>query len=126
MTLHPRELQRLTRETYAAHCILLNLGFTAEDIFVATPHIINANPPGTRAAVILRPGPDQFVIWMAPVSGQDCEQYIEAWKEFATAQPKMPRRALDRIVHESYMFARRADIVAGLVARGISLPATAN
>jgi hypothetical protein len=126
MTLHPRELQCLTRETYAAHYILLNLGFSADDIFVATPCILNARPPGMHAAVILRPGPDQFVIPVAPVREQDREQYLEAWREFATAQPKMPRQALDRVVHASHLFAKRAEVVTALARRGIAMPAVTN
>ncbi len=126
MNLDPLDLQHLTRETYAAHCILMNLGFRADDIFVATPLIVNAHPPGTHAAVILKPGAGQFVLWMAPVRGQDCERYLEAWKQFATAQPTMPRRELDRIVERSDMYARRAEIVTALVRRGIALPGFTN
>jgi len=126
MSLDPLDLAHLTRETYAAHCLLMTLGFRPDDIFVATPLILNASPPGTHAAVILRPGPDQFVLWMPPVLVEDCERYLAAWQEFAAAQPTMPRRALDRIVRRSAMFARRAEIVMALARRGISMPAVTN
>ena len=126
MTLDPLDLEHLTRETYAAHCILMNLGFKAADIFVGTPVILNATPPGTHAAIILKPGPAQFVLWLAPVRGDDCERYVEAWKTFATAQPKMPPRELDRIVRRSDTYAHRRQIVTALVLRGIPLPAVTN
>jgi hypothetical protein len=126
MTLDPLDIEHLTRETYAAHCILMNLGFKADDIFVATPVILNATPPGTHAAIILRPGPEQFVLWLAPVRGPDCERYIAAWKAFAASQPNVPRHELDRIVRRSDTYAHRRRIVTALVLRGIALPAVSN
>lgn len=126
MKLDPLDLEHLTRETYAAHCILMNLGFKAADIFVATPLILNATPPGTHAAVILRPGPAQFVLWLARIQGDDCERYLEAWTTFATAQPQMPPHELDRIVRRSDTYAHRRQIVTALALRGIPMPAVSN
>lgn len=126
MSLHPREMQRVTRETYAAHCILINLGFKSEEIFVATPHVLNAEPPGNYACVIVRREGKQFLLWTQRLKGADCDRFLDAWQRFAEQQPTMARGELERMVRMSRLWESKAALVQALVQKGFELKVMSN
>ena len=110
------------RETYAAHYVLTNLGFDPSEIFVGTPNVLNGDPPGTYAAVIVRRDGLQFVYNIARLFTEaDCARYLKAFHAFALAQPSMDRGELDRIARRSTVWKRKASFMWALVQKGFEL-----
>jgi hypothetical protein len=119
----PRELRWLVQETYAAHCLLANLGISPDHIYVSTPEVLNAVPRGLYATVTVRDGVRSFTMPLHPMQDEaECDQYLTAFKAFVEAKPRMPNHELDAIVNKSDTYARRLEIVTALVLKGFELP----
>lgn len=103
----------MVHETYATHELLCQLGFQPEEIFVGTPRVLNGDPPGNYAAVILKSQGRMFVYNFAYLDEPGCQAYLEAFHAFALAKPTMQREALDRIVRDSDVWAQRCRIPDG-------------
>jgi hypothetical protein len=114
-------IKRLVHETYAAHCILTNVGFLPDEIFVSVQPILNAARRGTYSVVMVKRGDAQFVLTLQPVTDDQAERYLDAWRAFAKAKSTMSRKALDQIVYGSVLYERRLEIITALVARGFEL-----
>jgi hypothetical protein len=109
----PRELRWLVQETYAAHCLLANLGISPD----------HAVPRGLYATVTVRDGVRSFTMPLHPMQDEaECDQYLTAFKAFVEAKPRMPNHELDAIVNKSDTYARRLEIVTALVLKGFELP----
>lgn len=126
MSLHPKELRRLISETYATHCVLLNLGFPMEEIFVGAPKVLNGDPPGTYACVILQRGGLQFIYNFAQLAEEDCDEYLRAWSAFSQVQPSMDSDVLEGMVRGSRVWASKKDLLAALAVKGFAFPAVSN
>jgi hypothetical protein len=126
LSLHPRDLRRLLTETYATHCVLLNLGFPNEEIFVGALNVLNGDPPGMYACVILRRGGLQFICNFSQLAEEDCDEYLRAWSAFSQVQPSMDRDTLEQMVRTSSAWAGRSDLLAALAVKGFSFPAVSN
>ena len=114
-------IERIIRETYATHCILTNVGFEPDQIYVATQPVANARRPGLYATVTLKRGKHQFVLTLCPVTDAEAVLYLEAWRAFALAKPSKSRDELDAILLGSSVYAQRADLVTALVSKGFKL-----
>lgn len=114
-------IEQLVRETYAAHCILTNVGFLPDEIFVSVQPILNAARQGTYGVVMVKRGDAQFVLTLQPVTDDQAQRYLDAWRAFAEAKPTMSREALDRIVYGSILYGRRLEIITALVTKGFEL-----
>jgi hypothetical protein len=114
-------IERLVHETYAAHCILTNAGLRPEEIFVSVQPVVNAVHPGLHGIVLVRRGEQQFVLTLQPVTEDQAQRFLDAWREFAQAKPQMTRDTLDRIVYGSVLYEQRVHIVAALTAKGFEL-----
>lgn len=118
---------QMLHETYAAHCILLNLGFDHGEIFVGTPNVLNGDPPGLYAAVFVRRDGLQFVYNFAPLRDDaDCTRYLVAFQAFALAQPSMDDAVLERILKQSTVWRRKESFIEALVRKGFELRGVAN
>jgi hypothetical protein len=123
----PAEVERLTHETYAVHCMLLNLGFEKEQIFVGTPMVANMEPPGRYAIVAAERDGKRFVMPLYPVyAREDRKRFLSAWEAFVLGKPKMTKAQLDRILFGSRSYARRVELVTALVLKGFELTGVLN
>lgn len=127
MTLRKRDLRRTIEEMYAAHCILWNLGFSPDELFVSTPNVLNGDPPGHYATLTLRRGELRFIYNLPPrLEEADCDRFLEAWKSFAERGPDKSTAELDRMVRRSEVWRRKASFVAALTLRGFRFTAVEN
>ena len=79
------EVEELVRETYAAHQILMSLGYDAEEISVVTqPTIVRGVPINPCITVELKRGSKRLVIPIAPAPDPIREEFSAAWRAFAT------------------------------------------
>lgn len=123
----PAEVERLTHETYAVHCMLLNLGFEKEQIFVGTPLVANADPPGRYAIVAAEREGKRFVMPLYELPAKaDRKRFLAAWEAFARAKPTMTKAQLDRILFGSRSYARRVELVTALVLKGFEITGVLN
>lgn len=123
----PRQLQQLVHETYAARHILNNLGFPDEELTIGAQSILNAQPPGRYATVMVRHGGLEFVMWTQPLrSGSDEDQFGQAWWRFIEAQPGMDRGELTRIVERTWMWKRKVELMTALLAKGFRFNGCSN
>lgn len=116
--------QLIVREAYACHCILTNLGFEPEQVQAGIRRILNADPPGPHAVVVLtdRNDPElQFIFHIAPVTEKQAEDFHVAWLAFADAKPRMPREQLDAMLYGSQIWQQRADLLWRLTVKGFEL-----
>lgn len=109
------ELGAIVHETYAAHCILTNLGFEPDEVFVEVRPVANTRPPGPHVVVRLARGELTFVYHLHPVTPEETERFSRAWLAFVAAQPSMPRADLDRILHSSQVWEQRATLLTALL-----------
>lgn len=127
MTLRPRDLRRTIEEMYAAHCVLWNLGFSPDELFVSVPNVLNGDPPGYYATLTLRRGPRSFIYNLAPrLEETEGERFLSSWLAFATRLPELPMAELDRMVKRSDVWHRKASFLAALAAKGFRFPAVEN
>jgi hypothetical protein len=121
-------LERLVHETYAAHCMLMMLGFEPAEVFVGAPDVANMTPPGPCAVVTVARGDSRCVLPIQPLTGEEqCSRYLDAWQAFAvTGKRSLSRDQLDRIVSSSTMYARRFEFVTALVVKGFKLTGALN
>jgi hypothetical protein len=70
---------------------------------------------------MVKRGDAQFVLTLQPVTDDQAERYLDAWRAFAKAKSTMSRKALDQIVYGSVLYERRLEIITALVARGFEL-----
>lgn len=117
-----RRAKRPVLETYAAHYILMNIGFDPAEIFVSTPNVLNGAPPGLYASVIVRRGGLEFVMNLVQLpDAAACDRFLAAFHRFAEAQPSMDRRELDRMVRRTDVWRRRTSLVSALLLKGFEL-----
>ena len=83
------EMQNLVHEAYAAHYVIMGMGFTADELFAGALKISNWNPPGLCAVVVLRAQDKQFVYVLRPLARGDDGRFHEAWTAFAPGELKV-------------------------------------
>lgn len=114
-------LEQMVHGTYAFHFVLCNLGFEPDHIGVGTPPVANEGG-GLFACGIARRDGLQFVYTIAPLADHDaCVAYLDAYRTFALAQPKMPRAELDRIALHTEVWRRRGELFVALTLKGFEL-----
>lgn len=127
MTLRPRQLRRTIEEMYAAHCVLWNLGFSPEELFVSTPQVLNGDPPGHYATLTVRRGELCFRYNLAPrLEETDCERFLGRWCDFAHEVTDLPTAQLTRMVQRSEVWRRKASFLAALTLKGFRFTAVEN
>jgi len=127
MTLHPRQLRRTIEEMYAAHCVLWNLGFSPDELFVSTPDVVNGDPPGRYATLTLRRGGLSFIYNVAPrLDDADCQRFLSHWSAFAHRVKELPASELDRMVKRSEVWHRMSSFLLALAAKGFRFAAVEN
>lgn len=122
-----RELRRVIHEMYAAHCILWNLGFSPDELFVSTPNVVNGDPPGLYATLTLRRDELAFVYNLPPrLDEADAELFLARWLEFADRVRRIPKSKLDRIVRGSDVWRRKGEMLMVLARKGFRFQAVEN
>lgn len=112
---------------YAAHCVLWNLGFSPDELFVSAPNVLNGDPPGHYATLTLRRGELSFIYNLPPrLDETDCDRFLSSWLAFGARVTELSNAELDRIVHHSDVWRRRASFLAALAAKGFRFPAVEN
>ncbi len=116
--------RRTLEEMYAAHCILWNLGFSPEEIFVATPHVLNGDPPGHYATLKLTRGDLSFIYNLPPrLDEADAEFFLREWLAFSKRVRRMPNTKLDRMVRGSEVWQRKSEMLMVLAQKGFRFTA---
>lgn len=116
------DIEQVVREVYAVHSLLFQVGFTPDDVFAACQNIVNADPPGVYATVVLRAQGKEFVYWIQALPTEDeQDRYERAWKEFAALQPSMDRGLLDVFVASTQALREFHLVVRALVKKGFVL-----
>jgi hypothetical protein len=120
--LNSNQIQQVVREAYALHFLLMNLGFSPDDLWAGTANVANAKPPGVYAVVTLKAQGKEFLYWIARVCPADERRFQRAWVEFAKKQPELSHDLLDRIVITSQVYAQAPEIVTKVLEKGFSVP----
>lgn len=127
MTLRPRALRRTIEEMYAAHCVLWNLGFSPDELFVSTPNVLNGDPPGHYATLTVRRGELRFIYNLPPrLEEIDCDRFLSSWLAFGGKVKELPIAELDRLVKKSDVWRRKASFLAALTVKGFRFTAVEN
>jgi len=113
-------IDRIVHEGYAAHAIITNLGFEPEEVQACLRHIVNADPPGLHACMLVEREGRQFVFHIHAVTEEEGAAFQEAWLAFAEAKPRMSRAELDAILYGSQVWRMREDLLWALVAKGFT------
>jgi len=120
----PRQFRRTLEELYAAHCILWNLGFSPEEIFVSAPNVVNGDPPGHYATLTLRRGGLSFIYNLPPrLERADADLFLREWLAFSKRVRSMPNAKLDRMVRGSDVWQRKSEMLAVLARKGFRFAA---
>ncbi len=122
--LSSQEMQKLVHETYAAHYVLLNLGFSPDEVFAGTANVRNWDPPGICANVELHAQGKKFIYTLRALVPGDETRFARFWLDFAAAQPKRDRSELDALVHGSDVWREKAALLVALELKGFIFPAT--
>jgi hypothetical protein len=114
------EVEELVRETYAAHQILMTLGYDAEEIdVVIQPTIVRGVAIDPCITVQLHRAGKRFVIPIAPGPDPIRDEFLDAWRAFATTGKRAATLAeLDCMLYGSVVWQRKRDLLTALVLRG--------
>lgn len=116
-------IDQLVRETYAVHHILRNLEFPAEDIYVGTPLVSNAETPGCNVVVQLRHDGKEFTLVLGPLRNDEEEaEYTRKWTEFSYSYTSKSKAELDKLIDDSVIWQNKVSILVGLIRKGFKLP----
>jgi len=127
MSIPPHELRRTIEEMYAAHCVLWNLGFSPDELFVSTPNVLNGDPPGLYATLTVQRGELRFIYNLPPrLSDASSRRFLRAWLAFAERGDRAPKAELDRMVWRSEVWRRKAELAAALTVKGFRFTAEAD
>lgn len=111
--------EKTVQEAYATIFILMNLGFSAEDIHVGARIIANAEPPGLHSVVVLKSRGKEFIyhqIRLDEDKGED--EFIKAWGKFIEDKGGMSEKQLDELVHTSEAWWKRTELIIALENKG--------
>lgn len=117
------EMQNVVHEVYAAHYVLMNLGFTAEELYAGTASVANWDPPGPCATVELHAQGKVFIYVVRALLPEDTSRFKRFWTEFARAQPTADRAMLDAVVHHSEVWRCKGALLGALADKGFVFPA---
>lgn len=117
------EVEELVRETYAAHQILMSLGYDAEEIdVVLQPTIVRGVPINPCITVQLERAGRKFVIPISPAPDPIKDEFMAAWRAFAETGKRAATLAeLDCMLYGSVVWQRKRDLLTALVLKGFSI-----
>lgn len=126
MSVRPRDLRPTIEEMYAAHCVLWNLGFSPDELFVSTPNVLNGDPPGHYATLTIRRGELKFIYNLSPrLEEAECDRFLAAWLAFAERRGHT-KAELDRMVWRSKVWREKSSFLAALTLKGFRFTAVEN
>lgn len=126
---NPGDYPDAVKECWAVHEALRTLGFSSDDIYVASGHDgwQAMNPPALF--VILRAQEKEFIVTLGTYeSDSEIEVALSQWTEFATRfnSGEFDKTKMERIFDDSNVVKNKVQFVMALTGKGFSFPAGAN